>query len=109
MGFEAEVIAMAEAESVPDFLRIEEAAKVLRIGRTTAYELAREFLATAGASGLPVVRIGHQLRVPRRRLEELAGGAITWPTAARALGSSAPAQRPVSARRPRRSTLPFSA
>ena len=72
---------MAGDSTVPDFLRVEEAAKVLRIGRTAAYELASEFLATAGASGLPVVRVGRQLRVPRHQLELLAGGPIGWPLA----------------------------
>jgi hypothetical protein len=60
-------------------LRVEEAAKVLRIGRTTAYALANEFLETSGASGLPVVRLGKQLRVSRLRLEQILGGTITWP------------------------------
>jgi hypothetical protein len=73
---------MATADTVPDFLRVEEAARVLRIGRTSAYELAREFLVTGGASGLPVVRIGRQLRVRRHRLEDLAGGPISWPALA---------------------------
>jgi len=67
----------------PDFLRVEETAIVLRIGRTTAYALATEFLDTRGASGLPVVRVGKQLRVPGRRLEEMLGGTISWPLAAR--------------------------
>jgi hypothetical protein len=65
----------------PDFLRVDEAARVLCIGRTTAYALASEFLDTNGASGLPVVRLGKQLRVPRRRLEAMLGGPITWPPA----------------------------
>ena len=52
---------------------------MLRIGRTSAYDLARRFLATDGATGLPVVRLGRQLRVPRFQLERLAGGPITWP------------------------------
>jgi hypothetical protein len=60
-------------------LRVEEAAKVLRIGRTTAYALANEFLDTHGASGLPVVRLGKQLRVSRVRLEQMLDGTITWP------------------------------
>lgn len=63
----------------PDFLTVEEAARIARIGRTTAYDIAREFEATAGASGLPVVRFGKQLRVPRYRLESWLGGPITWP------------------------------
>ncbi len=58
---------------------MEEAAAVLRIGRTSAYDLARRFLATDGATGLPVVRLGRQLRVPRFQLERLAGGPISWP------------------------------
>jgi excisionase family DNA binding protein len=60
-------------------LTIEEAARILRIGRSAAYKLAREYLATDGASGVPAVRIGGQQRVPRHRLEEHIGGPITWP------------------------------
>lgn len=98
---------MARTDVVPDFLRVEEAARVLRIGRTSAYELAREFLATSGASGLPVVRIGRQLRVPRHRLEDLAGGPIRWPerTGSRERSTSLP--RPDLGAD--QSTLPFSA
>jgi Helix-turn-helix domain len=64
----------------PDFLTVEEAARILRIGRTAAYRLARLYLATGGAHNLlPVVRCGKQLRVPRCKLEEMLGGPITWP------------------------------
>ncbi len=38
---------------VPDLLTVEEAARVMRIGRTKAYALAREWRATNGRSGLP--------------------------------------------------------
>lgn len=58
------------------FLTVEEAAKRLRIGRTLAYQLARRYRFTGGAEGLPVVVFGNVLRVPRARLEELAGGPI---------------------------------
>lgn len=64
---------------MPDFLTITEAAQVLRIGRTVAYALAARFEETDGVDGLPVIRIGKQLRVPRARLEQLAGGALTTP------------------------------
>jgi excisionase family DNA binding protein len=64
---------------VPDFLTVEEAACVMRIGRTAAYQLARHYLATGGKEGLPCVRVGKQLRVPRRKLEEHIGGPLTWP------------------------------
>lgn len=62
--------------TMPDFLTVAEAAQVLRIGRTAAYALAARYEQTGGAEGLPVIRIGKQLRVPRARLEELAGGAL---------------------------------
>ena len=104
----------------PDFLTVEEVARIARIGRTTAYDIAREFEATAGASGLPVVRFGKQLRVPRYRLENWLGGPITWPivdhdsSVASAVASIKPAESPK--RTTRRATgpsdqdaLPFSA
>jgi hypothetical protein len=53
-------------------LTVEEAASVLRIGRSLAYQLAREYDATGGVSGLPVIRLGGCLRVPRWALLELA-------------------------------------
>jgi hypothetical protein len=68
---------------VPDFLTVEEAAGVMRIGRTSAYQLARHYLATGGKEGLLCVRYGKQLRVPRRKLEEHIGGPLTWPLKSR--------------------------
>jgi len=50
---------------------------LLRIGRTKAYAMAREWRETDGRSGLPVVDLGHVLRVPRRALEELIGAELT--------------------------------
>ncbi|MCB0998136.1 MAG: helix-turn-helix domain-containing protein [Acidimicrobiales bacterium] len=73
---------------VPDFLTVEEAACVMRIGRTAAYQLARHYLATGGKEGLPCVRVGKQLRVPRRKLEEHIGGPLTWPLDARAANAA---------------------
>src|SRR2546421_7838381 len=61
----------------PDFLTVEEAARVLRIGRTAAYALARTWRDTNGREGLPVVPFGRLLRVPRSALEEMTGGRIT--------------------------------
>jgi len=66
---------------VPDFFTLEEAAAILRIGRTTIYALARRFEATGGVGGLPVWRCGKQYRVPRYALEAILGGPITWPLA----------------------------
>jgi len=63
----------------PDFLTLDEAAAVLRVGRSTAYREANAFERSGGRSGIPVVRYGKQFRVPRCRLEEQLGGPITWP------------------------------
>lgn len=57
----------------PDFLTMEEAAAVLRIGRNQVYELARVWRATGGERGVPVVEFGHRLRVPKAALMRLAG------------------------------------
>ena len=65
--------------SPPDFLTVEEAAAVLRIGRTSAYRQARKFLASGGAEGLCADRFGKQIRIPRCHLEQRLGGPITWP------------------------------
>jgi len=66
-------------DRAPDFLTVEEAGEVLRFSRGKACELARELLATGGASGVPVIRLGRQLRVPLAVLEDWIGGPITWP------------------------------
>ena len=63
----------------PELFTVTEAAVVLRIGRTTAYELARRDLATGGGEGLGVIRVGGQLRVPRAALERLIGAPIVSP------------------------------
>lgn len=65
---------MATDTIEPELLRLEEAARVLRIGRSRAYEMA-------AAGTLPgLIRIGRSLRVSRRSLirwidEQTAGGA----------------------------------
>ena len=63
----------------PDFSTVEEAARVLRIGRTSAYAQVRVFEHSGGTDGLEAMRVGNQLRISRYRLEELLGGPITWP------------------------------
>lgn len=63
----------------PDTLTVEEAARIVRIGRSTAYKLVKEYEETGGASGLPMKWVGCQRRVPRPLLEEFLGGPITWP------------------------------
>jgi len=66
---------MAEA-SVPDCLTIDEARRVMRMSKTTAYEQARVFRETGGKAGLPNFEMGG-LRVPTAALENLLGRPIT--------------------------------
>ena len=54
---------------IPDFLTVEEAARVLRIGRTTAYQQAHRWL-DGGNDGLPVEWVGGSLRSPRDQFEQ---------------------------------------
>ena len=54
-------------------LTIEEAASVLRVGRSLAYDLARRYEVTGGTAGLPNIRLSSGCRrVPRWALVELA-------------------------------------
>ena len=70
------------ADRIPDFLTIEEAARLLRIGRTKAYAMSQEWRVTQGESGLKVCDIGGQLRVPRAWLEAtLDAPVLSIPTA----------------------------
>ena len=53
----------------PDLLTVEEAAKLLRIGRGTAY-------AAINTNELPHVRIGRRILVPKAALIERLRGAV---------------------------------
>jgi hypothetical protein len=69
----------ASSSEPPLLHTIEEAADVLRIGRTLAYALARRYEVTGGLEGLPVIRLGNCMRVPRWALLELARNGRTVP------------------------------
>ena len=84
---------------IPDLLTVTEAARVLRISRTTAYRLVRLYFATGGREGIPAVRVGGQLRVPRAELEKLIGRPVRWPPAAEAAAVDLHGRRPATARR----------
>ena len=68
-------------DELPAFMTVEQAAKVLQLGRSKAYQLTVEWERTGGASGLPFVWFGHQKRVPRAALERFVDQALTTPAA----------------------------
>jgi len=59
-----------EWNALPIMLTIDEAARVLRIGRSKAYEMAATYTSSGGTQGLPCLRLGDLLRVPKFALHE---------------------------------------
>jgi len=57
----------------PLFIGVEEAAHLLGISRSFAYDMAHLSLATDGAEGLPAIRLGRRLLIRRSALDRLAG------------------------------------
>jgi hypothetical protein len=49
----------------PAFLRVREAAVGLGISSSAAYELANTWLDSQGRTGLPAVRMGRRILIPR--------------------------------------------
>ena len=75
-------------DRIPPFLTVEEASRLLKIGRTKAYLLTKEWRATGGRSGLAVVDLGDVLRVPGPAIEQMLGigPGAPYPTAVRSAG-----------------------
>jgi predicted DNA-binding transcriptional regulator AlpA len=57
-----------EVRSLPEIVDVVTAAEVLGIGRTVAYELVR-----TDRFPTPVIRVGHQIKIPTAYLIELLG------------------------------------
>ena len=55
-------------DDLPPFMTVEQAAKVLQLGRSKTYELTVEFDCSDGRSGLPFVWLGKRKRIPRTAL-----------------------------------------
>ncbi len=55
-------------DDLPPFLTVEQAGKVLQLGRSKTYELTVEWERSGGKSGIPFVRFGSQKRIPRDAL-----------------------------------------
>ncbi len=56
-----------EAQDLPLFLTVYEAAELLRLKRSTAYELVRQGV-------IPSCRLGRFIRIPRNVILEMANG-----------------------------------
>ncbi len=52
-------------------LTVEQARQVLGIGRSLAYGAVRRYLATDGREGIPAIRIGSAIRIPRAGLVDV--------------------------------------
>jgi excisionase family DNA binding protein len=68
-------------DDLPPFLTVEQAAKVLQLGRSKGYELTVQWENTGGNSGLPFAWSGHQKRVPRAALEQFIERTLRPPAA----------------------------
>lgn len=69
-------------DDLPPLLTVDQAAKVLQIGRSKAYELTVEYERSGGVCGLPFVWIGNQKRIPRDALVEFIERQLRHPPAA---------------------------
>jgi len=68
-------------DELPIALTVDEAASVLRIGRTKVYDLVHRWHATDGAEGLRSVSLGRVVRIPRIAVLELLGETLAPPAA----------------------------
>lgn len=59
---------MTEIDGLPSMLKVDEAAAFLRISRSGAYEAAATYIRTGGSEGVPAVRIGRSVRIPKDAL-----------------------------------------
>lgn len=57
-------------DALPIMLTVNDAARVLRIGRSKAYELTALYTSSGGRQGLPCLRLGDLVRVPKAALHE---------------------------------------
>ena len=64
-------VEMGSLDRYPLRLTIDGAVEAMRIGRSLAYGLAHQYVASDGRDGLPVLWFGSSIRVPRWALAEL--------------------------------------
>ena len=56
---------------LPMLLMVDEAARLLRVGRSHAYNQTTLYFETSGIDGIPAIRLGGVIRVPKHALHEL--------------------------------------
>ena len=61
------------------FLTITEVMAIFRVGRSTAYALARQYIETGGCSGIPCEKFGGLLRFPTAEIEHLIRRPVVFP------------------------------
>ena len=73
------------ARSNPYYLTVAEVMEIFPLGRSAVYELARRYVATGGAEGIPCQRFGRRLLFPVAQIEAVIGrpvdGALDTPAA----------------------------
>jgi excisionase family DNA binding protein len=67
---------------VPRFLTVEQAGKLLQLGRSKTYELTVEWERSGGRSGIPFVWFGNQKRIPLDGLMRWVDAQLDRPPAA---------------------------
>lgn len=61
---------MDEWDALPFMLTVKDAARLLGIGRSKAYEMTTLYASSGGTQGLPCLRLGDLLRIPKFALYE---------------------------------------
>lgn len=69
-------------DDLPPFLTVEQAGKLLQLGRSKAYELTVEWDRSGGTTGIPFVWFGNQKRIPRDALARYVEAQLARPPAA---------------------------
>ena len=70
------------------FLTIIEVMAIFRVGRLTAYALAREYIESGGNGGIPCEKVGGLLRFPTAEIERLIRRPVAFPVSDTATGRS---------------------